>query len=134
MNVEYFRESLEFMSYSGAVLLNFEKTALLENSLIILQSSNKLSEIFFWGRITASDADYYIAFGYKKDCIRGRQFYFTINCHKWYRLPPAEPDLFPLCLRAKTPFVGDISTVIEVELVMSYRIILADIYDIVFLF
>lgn len=118
MNVHYFQESLELLSYSGAVLLNFEKTALIENSLIFLQSNNKLTEIFFWGRITASNTDYYIAFGYTTDCIRGRHFYFTINCHKWYRLPPADPDLFPLCLRAETPFVGDISTIIEVTLVM----------------
>lgn len=129
MNVVYFQESLELMSYSGAVLLNFEKKALIENSLIILQSNNKLSEIFFWGRITGSDADYYIAFGYTKDCIRGRQFYFTINCHNWYRLPPADPDLFPLCIRAVSPFVGDISTIIEVTLVMNYRILLADVYE-----
>lgn len=131
MNIEYFQESLELMSYSGAVLLNVEKTALIENSLILLQSNNKLSKIFFWGRITAIDADYYIAFGYSKDCIRGRHFYFTINLHEWYRLPQADPDLYPLCLRAESPFVGDISTIIEVTLVMYYRIILSDVYDFV---
>lgn len=127
MNVDYFKESLELMSYSGAVLLNLEKTALIENSLIILQSNNKLSEIFFWGRITATDADYYIAFGYTKDCIRGRKFFFSINCHAWYLLPTADRDLFPLCLRAESPFVGDISTVIEVTLVIYVRIILEDV-------
>lgn len=114
MNIEFFRESLELLSLGGAHMLNEEQKALLENSLVMLQSENKLHKIFFWGRIAAVDGDYYIACGYLKDSLRGRRFFFSKNCWSWYLLPPGNADHYMASLLAERPLSGDISEIHEV--------------------
>lgn len=116
MNVDYFLDGLQLLSYTGLPLLNPEQVAIFENSLICLQSENKFPQIFFWGRVNGTNADYYIAFGYLKDCLRGRRFFFTIDWVHWYLLPPANPEQFEATRLAEPPFTGDISIVIEVVL------------------
>lgn len=120
MNVEFFREGFELLSYSGAHLLNEEEKALLENALVMLQSTNQLHKIFFWGRIAAVNGDYYVAFGYLKDALRGRRFFFSKNCVNWFLLPPANTDEhYLMSLLAPLPLSGDISEIHEVEMVIN---------------
>lgn len=115
MNVDNFKSSLECMSYCG-INLDPEKTALIEKSLIILQSENKFSQIFFWGRINGIENDYYIAFGYTEDCARARRFFFSVNCIKWYLLPPHNPDQYEACILIPDQFQGDITRITEVTM------------------
>lgn len=117
MNVEYFAEALSLASHSGAAMLNTEQAALIEHSLILLQSENQFPHIFFWGRISAVDADYYIAFGYLKDMLRGRRFFFSVNCVQWYLLPPANPEQYVSCFLAQTQLSGNIAEINEVMMV-----------------
>lgn len=119
MNVEYFREGFELLSYAGAHLLNEEEKALLENALVVLQSTNQLHKIFFWGRICAVNGDYYIAFGYLKDSLRGRRFFFSKDCVQWFLLPPANTEHYLASLLAPEPLSGDISEIHEVEMVIQ---------------
>lgn len=114
MNVDYFPEALQLLSYAGLPMLTAERACLIENSLIILQSENKFPHIFFWGCISGTDADYFIAFGYLKDCLRGRRFFFSIDHVHWYLLPPANPEQYAATLLAEPQFTGDISIIIEV--------------------
>lgn len=117
MNIEYFRDALELAAYSGAAMLNPEQAALIEHSLILLQSENQFHRIFFWGRISAVNADYYIAFGYLKDMLRGRRFFFSVNCVQWYLLPPANPDQYFTCFLAQSQLSGNIAEIHEVLMV-----------------
>lgn len=117
MNIEYFREALELASQGGAAMLNVEQATLIEHSLILLQSENQFQHIFFWGRISAVSADYYIAFGYLKDMLRGRRFFFSVNCVQWYLLPPANPVQYVTCFLAKNQLSGSIAEIHEVMMV-----------------
>lgn len=120
MNVDYFRESLDLLSYGGGHMLNEEQKALLEHSLIVLQSDNQLSCVFFWGRITAANGDYYVAFGYTKDALRTRRFYFSKNCCAWFLLPPANLNMLEASMLADRPLTGDISEVHNVKMVSRF--------------
>lgn len=108
MNIEYLRESLQLVSYSGVQLLNDEQTALLEHSLVILQNDIMLANVFFWGRLTAADGDFYIAFGYLKDALRGRRFFYSKNCVEWFLLPRAKCADEESAALALAPLSGDI--------------------------
>lgn len=121
MNIIYIREGLDLLSYTGCPLLNQEKLTLIENSLIILQSENKFPTIYFWGCISAIENDYYIAMGYLKDCLRGRRFFFSINCLHWYLLPSPNPEQYEASQLAASDFQGDISNNIYVKMVKCSR-------------
>lgn len=113
MNVEHFQEYLQYSSYCG-IQLTPKQAALIENSLIILQSENKFRDIFFWGRIDAIENDYYIAFGYRNDCLCGRIFFYSINCYQWFLLPPSTAELYQTCLLIPDQFTGNVSTYSDV--------------------
>lgn len=113
MDVEHFQEYLHYASYSGNQLTQHQ-AALIENSLIVLQSENKFRQIFFWGRIGGIENDYYIAFGYRKDCLCGRIFFYSINCYQWFLLLPSTPENCQTCLLIPNQFSGNISTLAEV--------------------
>lgn len=107
MNVNDFREGIELMSHSGFKLTDLE-SALIENSLIILQSDNKFQNIFFVGRIDTSGTDrYYVAFGYSKDVLKDRKFFYSLNGHEWVMMPELKPKLMPIARNVKTSFRGD---------------------------
>lgn len=116
MNVAFFDESLGITTYCGQ-RLSYETAAFLENSLIILQSENKFRNIFFWGRLNGIELDYYIAFGYMKDCLRGRRFFYSKNAYEWFLLPPPNPEYELACILAPEKFTGDPSIITEVILV-----------------
>lgn len=134
MNVDYLREGLDLLSQTGCVLLNQEKLTLIENSLIILQSENKFSSIYFWGRINGIDNDYYIALGYLKDCLRGRRFFFSTNCVQWYLLPPPNTEQYEASQLAPNDFQGDISNIIYVPMVSTYTNLVFKYILLIFLF
>jgi hypothetical protein len=120
MNVEYFRENFELMRHSGVTLTELE-AALVENSLIIVQFENKLRDIFFFGRIdTSSTARYYIAFGYRSDILKDRQFFYSLNGHEWILMPELKPKLIPIALQARTLLSGEPMNVENVCMVRFY--------------
>lgn len=119
MNVQYLEENNELLSHSGLKLTDME-AALVENSLVILQSNNKLRDIFFMGRIETSGADrYYIAFGYSKDVLEDRKFFYSLNGYEWVMMPDLKPKLMPVALKSKNCFRGDPAYVEEVCMVRT---------------
>ena len=109
MNVETFKENLELMSHNGFRLKDLE-AELVENSLIILQSENKLQEIFFFGRIETSSEDnsyYYIAFGYSTDIFKDQKIFYSLNGFEWVMMPEIKPKLLPITLQARSLLTGD---------------------------
>jgi radial spoke head protein 9 len=75
MNVNSLELSLKYLSGSGYTL-GTEKSVLLQNSMTILQNENHFHKIFLWGQLLGLQSDYYIAFGYEKDALYGRIFYY----------------------------------------------------------
>lgn len=119
MNVSNFKENLNYISYCG-ISLSLEEAALLENSLITLKSDNKFAETYFWGRINGIQNDYYIAFGYNKNCLSGSRFFYSINyTGKWILLPDVVPDNDRLCLLNQNLFQGDVTVFEDVVMVIS---------------
>jgi hypothetical protein len=117
MNVESFPENVELMSHSNFKLTEME-SALIENSLIILQSDNKFRDIFFVGRIETSGTErYYIAFGYRGDILKDRKFFYSLNGHEWMMLPDVKPELLPIARKVENFFRGDPAHVEEVYIV-----------------
>lgn len=116
MNIEYFRESLDIISYCGQTLCP-EKSLLIENSLIILQNENKFDNIFFWGQIYGLEKDYYIAFGYIKNDIFERKFFYTLDCIQWQLMESPNLNLYNACIICPEIFIGDPSYSIEVKMV-----------------
>lgn len=120
MNVKNFREGVELMSHSGFSLTAME-TSLIENSLIILQSDNKFEDIFFLGRIDTSGAErYYTAFGYSKDILKDRKFFYSLNGYEWLMMPTLKPKLLPIARNVKTFFRGDPAFVESVSMVKDF--------------
>lgn len=105
------------MSYSGFKLTEME-SSLIENSLIILQSDSKFQDIFFCARIDTSGADrYYVAFGYSKDILKDRKFFYSLNGYEWVMMPEMKPKLMPVARNVKTYFRGDPAFVESVSMV-----------------
>lgn len=119
MNTSNFKENLNYISYCG-VSLSLEEAALLESSLIALKSDNKFKETFFWGRINGTKNDYYIAFGYQKNCLTGSKFFYSVNCTgNWILMPDVSPDNDRLCLLNQNLFQGDVGVFEDVVMVIS---------------
>lgn len=117
MNVEFFSEGLECLMYCGRKL-SPEQRILIENSLIVLLQENRFSGMYFWGRITATKNDYYIAFGYNNDCLKDRKYFYSLDQYQWQLLPFVQtPKIFQATILARDPFVGDPSLQIYVRLV-----------------
>ena len=124
MNVETFRENLELMSHSGFKLTDLEAD-LIENSLIILQSSNKLQNIFFFGRIETTSEDnsyYYIAFGYTCDIFKDQKIFYSLNGFEWVMMPEMKPKLLPISLQSRTLLTGDNMNIEHVCMVSPQKI------------
>lgn len=116
MNSKHLRESIENISVLQGIRLTPEQLILIENSLIVLQNENKFRDIFYWGQINAIENDYFIVFGYEKDCLRRRKFFWSHNCCNWYLLPPEKIELNEICLIIPTKFQGDPTWIESVNL------------------
>ncbi|XP_055848911.1 radial spoke head protein 9 homolog [Episyrphus balteatus] len=121
MNIESLRDGINSLMYVGQTLTS-EELLLIQNSLIILQSDNKFKEIFFWGRIQGIEKDYFIAFGYTKDCLKERKFFYSLDCLQWLMMPLPNSDLFQASLLCRPKFQGDPSHFTCVELDPNFSI------------
>ncbi|XP_072391372.1 radial spoke head protein 9 homolog isoform X2 [Diabrotica undecimpunctata] len=115
MNLNYILNTLDSSGYFGHVI-STEESIILQSSLLILQNENHFKEIYFWGKIFGAEKDYYIAYGYQKDILYGKVFYYSRNCVDWGLLPKPTQNglsLTPLCT---TKFQGEPSMIIEIVL------------------
>lgn len=113
MNLDKILNTLDISGHYGHIL-STEEGLILYNSLLLLQNENHFRKIYFWGRISGVEKDYYIAYGYTKDALLGRVFYYSMNCRDWGLLPqPTKRGklLVPLC---STKFAGDPAHVTEI--------------------
>lgn len=121
MNVKNFREIIDLLAYSGFSLTETE-AELIEDSLTILQSDNKFQDVFFWGKIKTITAEsYYVAFGYSKDILRDRKFFYSLNGHEWVMMPDVKSKLWPIARKVKTGFRGDPAHVYEASMVKCFK-------------
>lgn len=75
MNVDKLNTALDCLGYMGNTL-STEEWVVLGNSLTILQADNHFKNVYLWGLILGQEADYYIAYGYEKDALFGRKFFY----------------------------------------------------------
>ena len=68
-------ESVDIFGHVG-VCIGPERSILLQNSLIILQQENHFKKCFYWGRINGIQQDYYIAFGFQKECLQSKKYFY----------------------------------------------------------
>lgn len=95
--------------------LTFEETIRIQNPLIILQSKNKFDNVLFWGKISTLADDYYIAFGYRKDCLKNQKFFYSQNAIEWILLPTPQDHLKKVCVLSGRMFTGDPGHEIEIQ-------------------
>ncbi|XP_018329914.1 radial spoke head protein 9 homolog [Agrilus planipennis] len=115
MELDSLLNTLETLGRFGNVI-STEESLILHNSLLLLQNENHFRKIYFWGRIFGTDRDYYVAYGYVKDALEGKIFYYSKNGVDWGLLPlPTEngKKLTPLCT---TKFQGDPAILIDLLL------------------
>lgn len=118
MNISNIKENFNYMSYCGGISVSPQEATMIENSLIILKSNNKFNETYLWGRITGVKNDYYIAYGYQKNCLSGSKYFYSINCPgQWILLPTPVPNNNRLCLLNQNLFQGDVTAVDDVVMV-----------------
>ncbi|KAK5643217.1 hypothetical protein RI129_007062 [Pyrocoelia pectoralis] len=113
MNLNSLANSLDTLGHYGLVI-STDEAMILTNSLLLLQTESHSCNIFFWGKIYGAGNDYYIAFGYVKDAIKGKIYYYSTDCMDWGLLPKpteAAKSLLPLCT---TKFEGNPRTIIDV--------------------
>ncbi|KAJ8934913.1 hypothetical protein NQ318_012463 [Aromia moschata] len=113
MNLNFVLDTLHTTGHFGHVI-STEESLVLHNSLLILQNENHFRNVFFWGKIFGAEKDYYIAYGYTRDALHGRIYYYSSNCVRWGLLPQPTKNgllLTPIC---STKFQGDPALVIDV--------------------
>ena len=107
MNVKSFNENVDLMFHSGFKLTQME-SAVIENSLILLQSANKFKDIFFFGKVeTAGSNCYYIAFGYRRDILKDRKFFYSFNAFEWVMMPEVNLELMEIARKSINFLQGD---------------------------
>ncbi|XP_014247389.1 radial spoke head protein 9 homolog [Cimex lectularius] len=113
MDLEYFHSTVDMFAMSGHTL-NLEKFSLLHASLTLLQNDNHFKKVYFWGKVLGLDCDYYIAFGYTKDILKGIVFYYSKNAIDWVLLPKTRDMENYLSLIITSRFQGDQSLQVDV--------------------
>lgn len=98
--------SVDYVGSSG-IILSSEQKAALQTSLVILQSENKFSKVYFWGKILGIKDDYFIAQGTGKDEMAERRTFYSKDCVHWGLLPPATKTMRDQSKLAKGRFTGD---------------------------
>lgn len=99
MDLNSILDCLHHVGHSGHVV-STEEQIVLHNSLLILQNENHFRNVFFWGKILGAERDYFVAYGYVKDALHGRVYYYSRNCVNWGLMPKPTKDgllLTPLC-------------------------------------
>lgn len=115
MDLDSVLSSLETSGTFGHVITT-EESMILHNSLLMLQNENHFRKIYFWGRIFGVEKDYYISYGYVKDALMGRVYYYSTNCMDWGLMPMPTEDAKLLTSLCTTKFQGDPALVIDILL------------------
>lgn len=76
MDIKFLHNSIDALKIAGSSI-NEDIVPVLYSSLIQLQSENHFDAIYLWGHIETLSDDYYIAYGYQKDPIKNKIFFYT---------------------------------------------------------
>ncbi|KAK2152256.1 hypothetical protein LSH36_334g04014 [Paralvinella palmiformis] len=98
--------NIDYVGTAG-IILSPEQKAALQTSLTILQSNQKFSRVYFWGKILGVKDDYYIAQGVGSDEFSERKILYSKDCIRWGLLPPATDEMREKAKLAKGRFTGD---------------------------
>jgi radial spoke head protein 9 len=96
---------------SGGSVLNCQELTGIQAGLTLLKTKEKLTEIFFWGKIFGQKADYYVAYGLTDTEFEfpAKQFYFAGEDFDFKALQRLTEDIGELVteLDSEKPFTGD---------------------------
>lgn len=105
MNLNHILQNHDLIGQFGHIL-STEESLILHNSLLILQNENHFKQVFFWGKIYGVEKDYYIAYGYERDILTGKVFYYSTNCMDWGLLPKPSQNGEMLSVLSYSTFQG----------------------------
>ncbi|XP_047120370.1 uncharacterized protein LOC124803234 [Schistocerca piceifrons] len=114
MDIRRLDRDLSYVCLAGNTL-SCEQQVVLYNSLTNLQNENNFTNVYFWGKILGTESDYFLAYGFRKDVIKGKVFFYSTNCVDWGVLPLSSPAVANLALICQAPFQGDPSLVLNVS-------------------
>ncbi|XP_014239149.1 radial spoke head protein 9 homolog [Trichogramma pretiosum] len=106
-------ETQDIFGHAG-FCISIEQSKLLQNSLIVLQKENHFQKCFYWGKIYGIQQDYHIAYGYKKECLESRKYFYSFDCLNWLLMPMITRSHILLAPLAIFDFQGDPSVVTNV--------------------
>ncbi|XP_008216270.1 radial spoke head protein 9 homolog [Nasonia vitripennis] len=104
------QETLEIFGHAG-FCVSAERSQLLQNSLLILQTENHFQKCYYWGRVNGIRNDYHVAYGFQKDCMLGQSFFYSTDCLNWLLMPEPKKCAILLTPLAINDFRGDPSLV-----------------------
>ena len=77
MNSNEFLSSLDLVASSG-VVLSTHLRAVLQTSLVLLKNSEKFDSVRFWGKISGTRQDYFIAQGLGTNHLTEKKSFFRL--------------------------------------------------------
>jgi len=101
---------LNELSYvqAAGVTLNVEEKSCLSTSLLLLKDSQQLKRLFFWGKITGVQKDYYVAVGGSENVmVGGRTYFYSTNMSDWSPLPEIAGKEAEFAVAVRGRFMGD---------------------------
>lgn len=99
---------------SGGNVVNCQELTGLQAGLTVLKNNEKLREIYFWGKVLGSQADYYIAYGLKGSEFEfpSKTFYCAGEDFDFKTLPPLTEEVADrvIELGVDKPFTGNLAS------------------------
>ena len=80
--------NMEVVSTNG-VVLSLPQKAGMQSSLPLLQKNYKFTKVFFWGKLTGTASDYYIAMGTEESYGNKKFFFWCARAYCDARLLPS---------------------------------------------
>lgn len=108
MDSQFLDSIVERLGGSG-VVLSAENRASLQTSLSVLKNEMQFSKVYFWGRITGTENDYFIAQGVDTRDVFTRRVLYSLDCINWKLLNPATNEMRAQAALITHRFTGDLS-------------------------
>jgi radial spoke head protein 9 len=98
-------EDLSYFTLAGFTL-NIEEKSVLSSSMAAKKAEEKLSNIFFWGKILGIQHDYLIAQSTRENLFQ-RKYFYSLDMINWYQLPEVAPSDNVKIDQIQARFMGD---------------------------
>jgi len=112
MDIGRLQQIIEQVPNQG-ILLSLPETIRIGCSLKLLQNQVRSEAMFFFGKILAIQADYYIAFSTEHNRYYPSMFFCSTNCIDWFSITKVEDSLREEAIHIREPFTGKLISEFE---------------------